>query len=91
MKMLQYINILKGYIFLKIHVQFEKLAPGFQVSILLRHSLLCMSKFYYKSLVNCMHCLLCHDVSSFKQMRMYFTNPVKETYPIISTLYTCHK
>lgn len=27
MKMLQYINILKGTIFLKIHVQFEKLAP----------------------------------------------------------------
>lgn len=35
MKMLQYINILKGSIFLKIRVQFEKLAPGFQVSIML--------------------------------------------------------
>lgn len=51
MKMLQYINILKGCIFLKIHVQFEKLAPGFQVSIILRCLLLCISKFYYKSLL----------------------------------------
>lgn len=38
-----------------------------------------------------MHCLLCDDVPAFKQMRVYFINPVKETYPIFSTLNTCQK
>lgn len=38
-----------------------------------------------------MHCLLYDDVSAFKQMRMYFENPVKETYPRISILNICHK
>lgn len=51
MKMLQYINILKGSVFLKIYVQFEKLAPGFQVSTILRCLLLCISEFYYKYLL----------------------------------------
>lgn len=43
MKMLQYVNILKGFIFLKIPVQFEKLVPGFQVHIILRCLSLCIS------------------------------------------------
>lgn len=90
MNMLQYINILKGCIFLKIHVQFgkkKKLAPGFQVSIILRLGHCVSSNFT----TNCMHCLLYDDVSAFKQIRMYFANPVKETYPGISILNICHK
>lgn len=92
MNMLQYINILKGCIFLKIHVQFgkkkkKKLAPGFQVSIILRLGHCVSSNFT----TNCMHYLLYDDVSAFKQIRMYFANPVKETYPGISILNICHK
>lgn len=65
----------------------KKLAPGFQVSIILRLGHCVSSNFT----TNCMHYLLYDDVSAFKQIRMYFANPVKETYPGISILNICHK
>lgn len=98
MNMLQYINVLKGCIFLKIHVQFgEKKTNKKQKNLHLDSKLVlswdlghCVSSNFTTNL-SCMHCLLYDDVSAFKQMRMYFANPVKETYHGISILNICHK
>lgn len=66
MKMLQYVNILKGFIFLKIHVQFEKLVPGFQVHIVLRCLSLCISTNFTTNLSCKLYAVSSDDVSAFR-------------------------
>lgn len=88
MDMIKCISILKGYIFLKIHVQFGKKNLHLGSKLVLYQDFgHCVSLNFTTNL----SCMLCDDVSAFKQMRMYFANPVKETYPAISILNICHK